>query len=155
MTLHYGSGGAWGDHIQETVCLSTTHSCEGFFCMPVCVTDMDMLGINGQSSGLFSLVSDGLMGLSPGKIGDNRPDLFIDLAYEQNVLDERVFSLNFSGDFDTSYITLGGYDSNEFAIEDITWHDQIGQYFWTVSLDNVSLVHTFDDEISAFRNVKP
>ena len=63
------------------------------------------------------------MGLSPGKIGDNRPDLFIDLAYEQNVLDERVFSLNFSGDFDTSYITLGGYDCNEFAIEDITWHD--------------------------------
>lgn len=155
MTLHYGSGGAWGDHIQETVCLSTTHSCEGFFCKPVCVADMDMLGINGQSSGLFSLVSDGLMGLSPGKIGDNRPDLFIDLAYEQNVLDERVFSLNFSGDFDTSYITLGGYDANEFAIEDITWHDQIGQYFWTVSLDNVSLVHTFDNEISAFKNVKP
>ena len=95
------------------------------------------------------------MGLSPGKIGDTRPDLFIDLAYEQNVLDERVFSLNFSGDFDTSYITLGGYDANEFAIEDITWHDQIGQYFWTVSLDDVSLVHTFDNEISSFRNVKP
>ena len=65
------------------------------------------------------------MGLSPVKIGDNRPDLFIDLAYEQGVLDERVFSLNFSGNNRTSYITMGGYDVKEFAIEDITWHDNM------------------------------
>ena len=142
MTLQYGSGDAWGDHIQETVCLSTTHSCEGFFCEPVCVTNMNMLGINGQSTGLQALVSDGLMGLSPVKIGDNRPDLFIDLAHKQGVLDERVFSLNFSGDYATSYITLGGYDVNHFAIEDITWHDNIGEYFWAVSLDKVSLVNS-------------
>ena len=43
---------------------------------------MNMLGINGQSPGLNALVSDGLMGLSPVKIGDDRPDLFINLAYE-------------------------------------------------------------------------
>ena len=41
-----------------------------------------MLAINEQSIGLQALVSDGLMGLSPIKIGDDRPDLFIDLAYE-------------------------------------------------------------------------
>ena len=45
--LQYGSGDAWGDHIQETVCLSTKRFCRGFFCEPVCVTDMNMLGING------------------------------------------------------------------------------------------------------------
>lgn len=82
VTLVYGSGAAWGDHIKESVCLSTTHSCSGFFCEPVCVTDMNMLGINGQSPGLNALVSDGLMGLSPVAIGDDRPDLFINLAYE-------------------------------------------------------------------------
>mmetsp|Transcript_4939 Transcript_4939/g.6554 ORF Transcript_4939/g.6554 Transcript_4939/m.6554 type:complete len:140 (-) Transcript_4939:882-1301(-) len=81
VVLQYGSGGAWGDHIQETVCLSLSRACSGFFCEPVCVTDMNILGINGQGTGLQALVSDGLMGLSPVKIGDDRPDLFIDLAY--------------------------------------------------------------------------
>ena len=42
---------------------------------------MNMLGINWQSYGLRALVSDGLMGLSPVEIGDERPDLFINLAY--------------------------------------------------------------------------
>ena len=88
------------------------------------------------------------MGLSPVKIGDDRPDLFIDLAYEQNVLDERVFSLNFSGSNRSSYITMGGYDAKEFAIEEITWHDNMSQYFWAVSLDKVSLVSTHNDTIS-------
>ena len=55
------------------------------------------------------------MGLSPVKIGDERPDLFINLAYEQGVLDERVFSLNFAGDYAVSYITFGGYDTDSFA----------------------------------------
>ena len=45
--LMYGSGSAWGDHIQETVCLSTPRACTGFFCEPVCVTEMNILGING------------------------------------------------------------------------------------------------------------
>jgi len=98
---------------------------------------MNMLGINGQSTGLHGLVSDGLMGLSPVKIGDERPDLFIDLAYKQGVLDEKVFSLNFAGDFEVSYITLGGYDVAEFAVEELTWHPNLGLYFWAVQLDSV------------------
>ena len=81
VVLEYGSGAAWGDHIQETVCLSIPRACEGFFCKPVCVTDMDILSIHGQGTGLHALVSDGLMGLSPVKIGDHRPDLFVELAY--------------------------------------------------------------------------
>ena len=43
---------------------------------------MNLLGVNGMSSGLQALVSDGLMGLSPVEIGDDRPDLFINIAYE-------------------------------------------------------------------------
>ena len=30
--LAYGSGEAWGDHIQERVCLTTSDDCEGHFC---------------------------------------------------------------------------------------------------------------------------
>ena len=77
------------------------------------------------------------MGLSPVTIGDHRPDLFISLAYDQGVIDEKVFSLNFSGDNEVSYITIGGYDVNEFAVEDITWHENVGRYFWAVNLDSV------------------
>lgn len=96
-----------------------------------------MLGINGQSTGLQALVSDGLMGLSPVTIGDHRPDLFIPLAYEQGAIDEKVFSLNFAGDYEVSYITIGGYDTDEFAVEDIVWHDNVGRYFWAVNLNEV------------------
>lgn len=139
MVLEYGSGGAWGNHIQETVCLSTTTNCKDFFCEQVCVSDMNMLGINGMGEGLQGLVSDGLMGFSPVKIGDARPDLFMDLAYEQGALDERVFSLNFAGDYNVSYITLGGYDASRFATEEMTWHPNEGYYFWAVGLDEVRM----------------
>lgn len=77
------------------------------------------------------------MGLSPVKIGDDRPDLFIPLAYDQGIIDEKVFSLNFAGDYEVSYITIGGYDADEFAVEEITWHENVGQYFWAVNLDEV------------------
>lgn len=137
VVLQYGSGDAWGDWIQESVCLSTTTACDGLFCNQVCVKDMNMLGINGQSTGLQALVSDGLMGLSPVTIGDHRPDLFIPLAYDQGSIDEKVFSLNFAGDYEVSYITIGGYDTDEFAVEDLIWHDNVGRYFWAVNLDEV------------------
>lgn len=52
VVLMYGSGSVRGDHIQETVCLSTPRACDGFFCQPVCVTDMNLLGVNNQGSGL-------------------------------------------------------------------------------------------------------
>ena len=55
------------------------------------------------------------MGLSPVKIGDDRPDLFINIAYEQGMIDKKVFSLNFAGDYEVSYITIGGFDAEEFA----------------------------------------
>ena len=79
------------------------------------------------------------MGLSPVEIGDDRPDLFINIAYDQGLIDEKVFSLNFAGDYEVSYITIGGYDASEFAIEDITWHPNIGQYFWAVDLSEVRM----------------
>ena len=137
--LQYGSGDASGDHIQETVCLSTPSKCQGFFCEEVCVDNMNMLGVNTMSTGLQGIVSDGLMGLSPVKIGDDRPDLFIELAYDQGSIDEKVFSLNFAGDYEVSYITFGGYDLDEFAVEDITWHPNRGVYFWAVDLSEVKM----------------
>ena len=60
------------------------------------------------------------MGLSPVKIGDDRPDLFLELAKEQGTIDHRIFSLSFSGDHSVSYVTFGGYDVEEFGVEELT-----------------------------------
>lgn len=101
---------------------------------------MNLLSVHWQGYGLRALESDGLIGLSPVKIGDERPDLFIDLAYKQGVLDEKVFSVSFQGDLDDSFITFGGYDVDEFAAEPITWHENVGEFFWAVNLDEVRMV---------------
>lgn len=98
---------------------------------------MNIAGIYYQDAGLQALYSDGLLGLSPNKIDDQRPDLFVNVAFEQGAIDEKVFSLYFAGDFDLSYFTVGGYDVEEFAVEDVTWHKNKGHDFWSVSLEGV------------------
>ena len=136
--LRYGSGECRGDRIQEKVCLKTRATCEGHFCEPVCVESMNIASITSQDAGLRGLTSDGLLGLSPVLIDDRGQDLFIDAAYKQGAIDEKVFSLSFAGENGDSFFTMGGYDINEFAIEDdVTWHDNIGEYFWAVNADGL------------------
>lgn len=62
-----------------------------------------------------------------------------------------MFSLNFAGNHDVSYVTFGGYDTSEFAVEDITWHSNISEYYWAVQLDEVKLgdVTHFDNSSSS------
>ena len=55
------------------------------------------------------------------------------------MLSERIFSLSLQGNFNVSYATLGGYDIDQFAVEDLTWHDNISKYFWAVELEYVKL----------------
>ena len=55
------------------------------------------------------------------------------------MLDERVFSVSFQGDEADSYITFGGYDVDDFAVEPLTWHDNVGEYFWAVSLEEIAV----------------
>ena len=43
--LYYGSGEVHGNHIRETVCVSLTSNCEGLFCTPVCVEEMNMMSV--------------------------------------------------------------------------------------------------------------
>ncbi len=44
---------------------------------------MNMMTVHEQSRILQTLASDGLLGLAPVKIEDDRPDLFVELAYNQ------------------------------------------------------------------------
>jgi hypothetical protein len=77
------------------------------------------------------------------KIGDPRAELFMDKAYEQGVIDERVFSIKFGGDDASSMITFGGYDSERFAKEELSWYPNYTpygvHYFWAVWLEAVNI----------------
>lgn len=94
------------------------------------------------------------MGLSPVKIGDDRPDLFLDLAKEQGAIDQRIFSLNFSGDHTVSYVTLGGYDTSQYAVEELTWHKNLSENFWSVQLDEVKFGDTILQQNSSVTHKK-
>ena len=68
------------------------------------------------------------------------------------MLDERVFSIHFAGDDNESYITFGGYDADEFAVEEITWHDNVGEYFWAVQLDEVRIGEGENEKVYEWKN---
>jgi len=38
-----------------------------------------------------------------------------------------------------SVITIGGYDAEKYATEDLKWHDLINKFWWTLKLDGVKL----------------
>lgn len=117
----------------------------------MCVEDMNMVYINWVDDGLSTLHADGLVGLSPTKIGDNRPDLFIEKAYDQGTIDEKIFSIKFGGDDASSMITFGGYDTSEFAKEDLSWYPNFTyyseHYFWAVYMDGVTIGDTYNTDI--------
>lgn len=79
--------------------------------------------------------------MSPSKIGDQRPDLFVEKAYDQGVIDEKLFSIKFGGDDAASQITFGGYDTEIFAKEDLIWYPNYTpypkHYFWAVELEGL------------------
>ena len=110
-----------------------------------------MVLVNWVDSGLSGLVSDGLVGLSPSKIGDQRPDLFIEEAYRQGSIDEMVFSILFGGDDASSKITFGGYDDEVFAKEDLHWYPNYTiyskHYFWAVELEGAALGNRYYSDI--------
>lgn len=61
-------------------------------------------------------------------------DLFIEKAYAQGSIPEKVFSLTIGPGRMPSSITFGGYDLETFATGDIKWHPTIQDYHWEVAL---------------------
>ncbi len=45
--------------------------------------------------------------------------------------------MNFAGDNGDSYLTIGGYDVDEFATSDVTWHENIGEHFWATNANGL------------------
>jgi cathepsin D len=40
---------------------------------------------------------------------------------------------------ESSKITIGGYDTERFAKENITWHNLSSNFYWSITMENVSL----------------
>ena len=68
INLSYGSGNVRGKNVSEHVCLNDT-----------CVSDLSILL---ATSGIEALIVDGILGLSPVRIGHQRSELFITKAVE-------------------------------------------------------------------------
>ena len=64
-----------------------------------------------------------------------KPELFIDMAHEQGVIDEKVFSLLIGAGDKKQAFTLGGYDLDRFAKSDLNWHGSFSGEYWSVRLD--------------------
>ena len=45
--------------------------------------------------------------------------------------------MSFTGDYGVSYVTFGGYDLQSFAKEELTWHNNVSDWFWAVNLTEI------------------
>ena len=94
-----------------------------------------------------ALEADGIIGLAPAA-STFEPDaeLFIEVAYEQGVIDEKIFSLLVGDGHKENFFTIGGYDLESYATSDLTWHDLIEYDRWSVNFDAMLVG---DDRIEA------
>ena len=67
--------------------------------------------------------ADGIIGLGP-KIEDNssNAELFVEVAYNQGSIDEKIFSFLVGDGYNINYFTIGGYDLESYARSELTWH---------------------------------
>ena len=80
-----------------------------------------MLVINNAWD-LEGLYADGIMGMSPS-VQESGAELVIEELYKQEVIDEKVFSIQVGNMDEASKITIGGYDADKYAKEPLVWHN--------------------------------
>jgi hypothetical protein len=96
-----------------------------------------MLVIN-QAWDLDNLYADGIMGMSPSS-QYSEAELVIEEMHQQGVIDEQVFSIQVGDHEEASKITIGGYDAEKYAKENITWHNLANKLYWTIDMESVAL----------------
>jgi hypothetical protein len=50
-----------------------------------------------------------------------------------------VFSIQVGDHEEASKITIGGYDAEKYAKENITWHNLANKLYWTIDMESVAL----------------
>ena len=88
------------------------------------------------------------MGMSP-TAQRNGAELVIDELYRVGSIDEKIFSIQVGDLFEPSKITIGGYDTEKYAKENITWHELSNKQYWTIDMESV---HIGEQEIELSTN---
>ena len=131
MDLHYGSGDVYGYNSMDTVCIKAGKCADNFSFLTV-----------GMQTGLGSLYTSGILGLSPNS-DETTNDLFILKMKESGVIEKAVFSLMIELTDDKSKMTFGGIDLANMAAlgSKLVYHniDQSSKKWWTLRLQNMTM----------------
>ena len=94
---------------------------------------------------LKTVISSGLVGLSPTSMGEQDSPVFIDQMYKAGAVDKKMFSIYdtdymIDGDKNGSRLLLGGYDM-KYAKEGakMNWAPLISGDYWMVPMSNFAV----------------
>lgn len=147
--IQYGIGYIQGDVIKDRVCLDKDAK--------YCDDTMELLMLT-KAKKIRNVMSSGLVGLSPGNMGEEDSPVFIDQMYKAGAVERRMFSFYDSNYMDyeksgESRLLLGGYDMKYAAKgAEMKWAPLIDQNYWMVTMTDFSTKsaeknHTTDKDI--------
>ena len=91
---------------------------------------------------MAGLEAEGIIGLSPTKFHDAKSDLFIEEAFAQGQIDQKVFALSIGDQRRPSSMSIGDYDLERFATSDLHWHPLVEEHFWAINLESFKVGDT-------------
>ena len=133
--INFGTGQIKNYLSYENICLENK---------VLCVNQIILLEAYELSTIPFSQVSfDGIIGLSFTYLSINKQGNFIEMLFEQNRIDKKLFSFYFNiNDNKSSSLNIGNIDYNNF-IGEINWNDVISENYWEIKIDYIK----YDNEI--------
>jgi Eukaryotic aspartyl protease len=88
---------------------------------------------------LDGLAADGIMGMAP-TVQREGAALMVNELYKQGAINESVFSFQVGTGDQSSHVTIGGYDTEAFALtNELTWHNLVNNFWWTLGLEGASV----------------
>jgi hypothetical protein len=124
--LHYGTGDVYGYNSLDRVCIKPGK----------CADDFSFLTV-GMQTGLDSLATSGILGLSPNNDSPTN-DLFIIKMKKAGIIDKAIFSIMIELTDNRSKMTFGGIDLVNMAAlgSKLIYHDidTENKKWWTLKL---------------------
>jgi len=130
-SIHYGSGAVSGIFQLETVTLAED----------IVVNNQKFASIHDAGGmGIAYVLSkfDGILGLGFDSISVSGAKTVFHNAIEQGVVDSPVFAF-YLGDNCDGELTFGGYDSDKFEGDELTWVNLSEATYWRINLDGAKV----------------
>ena len=133
--INFGTGQIKNYLSYENICLENK---------VLCANQIILLEAYELSTIPFSQVSfDGIIGLSFTYLSINKQGNFIEMLFEQNRINKKLFSFYFNiNDNKSSSLNIGNIDYNSF-IGKINWNNVISENYWEINIDYIK----YDNEM--------